>query len=369
MPELGTLLEREMEQIRPAGYTLADVARTRDRRRRNQRIGTVVVALVIAGVAIGGLIRAFGDVRKHVPASTPTNGRIAFVSPGDGGPPSRLYTVAADGSDPRLLTAHYAEYPDWTSDGSTIAFDSGQNLNGSPLGVPNGHILTVNADGTGLTRVTGGDVDAFGPSWSPDGTHLAVAGERPGSRPGIFILDLATGDMTRLTTNPYMGYWDAEPDYSPDGTRIAFIRVRQLIQKGDVSDLTALFVVNVDGSGLRRLTPWDMDVGLPSWSPDGSTIAFNSKDHSLGPAGSPSQILVIGADGTGQKQLTSEKNAASFWPSWSPDGSRIVFTRFVFAPEGQPFGLYTMKADGSDLAPLPSTSATSGNESDWGTHP
>jgi hypothetical protein len=67
MPDLGSLLEREMQEIRPAGYTIEDVARRRERRGRNRRIGTVVVALVIAGGAIGGFLQALG----HLPSTAP----------------------------------------------------------------------------------------------------------------------------------------------------------------------------------------------------------------------------------------------------------------------------------------------------------
>jgi hypothetical protein len=69
MSDLGTLLEREMEEIRPAGYSIADVARLRERRSRNQRIGTALVALAIAGAAAVGVLEAFG----HAPSRTPTS--------------------------------------------------------------------------------------------------------------------------------------------------------------------------------------------------------------------------------------------------------------------------------------------------------
>jgi hypothetical protein len=69
MSDLGTLLEREMEEIRPAGYTISDVARRRERRSRNRRIGTAVVAFAIAGAAVVGVLEAF----EHAPSKTPTS--------------------------------------------------------------------------------------------------------------------------------------------------------------------------------------------------------------------------------------------------------------------------------------------------------
>jgi hypothetical protein len=90
MPELRTLLEREMQEIRPAGYTIDDVARRREQRRRNQRVGTAVVALVIAIAAIGGVLRAFEDVRSpegpgtrpsRTPSGPPASPSVRVLAP------------------------------------------------------------------------------------------------------------------------------------------------------------------------------------------------------------------------------------------------------------------------------------------------
>ncbi|MDP9331660.1 MAG: hypothetical protein M3P11_13630 [Actinomycetota bacterium] len=366
MPDLGSLLEREMQEIRPADYTIGDVARRRDRRRRNQRIGTAVLAFAIAGAAIGGLLQAFREIRSDVPAGPARNGRIAFVSPGVAGPDDRLYTVAPDGSDLRQVTDVHAEYPDWSPDGSMIAFDDGTVIDHIDWSVDIGHIYTVKADGTGLSQITTGEGAEFAPNWSPDGRRIAVSAlGQNGSPPGIFILDPATRTMQPVTANPYPGYQDKEPDYSPDGTQIAFVRDRQLVEAGASSgNLSALFVVNLDGSGLRRLTPWRMGLtGTPSWSPDGTMIVFRS-DSAFGASDVPGQIFSIRPDGSDLRQLTFETDANSYWPSWSPDGTRIVFTRYTFGEPSQ--RLYTMWPDGSHVTPV---AISGGNEASWGTRP
>jgi TolB protein len=368
MPELGPLLEREMEEIRPSGSSITDVARRRDRRRRNQRIGTAVVALAIGAVAVAGLVQVFGHVRSDVPAGPGRirNGRIAFVSPGQSGPTDRIYTAAPDGGGLRQLTATTGEYPVWSPDGSRIAFDDGSTVAIRDWTGAQGHVYVVNADGTGSTQVTSGAGAEFTPSWSPDGTQIALtATGQAGSGPGIFVLDLATREMRPITQNPHEGYLDKEPDYSPDGARIVFVRDRQLVEAGGSIDEEALFVVNADGSGLRRLTPWEAGVGTPSWSPDGTTILFRGGTVAQAPTG-PSQIFVIGADGGGTRQLTFGSTAASFWPSWAPDGERIIFTRWDFERGG--LELRTMNRDGSDVAPIlqPDMEA---NQASWGTHP
>jgi TolB protein len=367
MPDLGSVLEREMQEILPADYTIGDVARRRDRRRRNQRIGSAAVAFVIAGAAVGGLLQAFGYIRSHVPAEPVPgrNGRIAFVSPGSAGPDDRLYTVAPDGSDSRQVADLHVEYPDWSPDGSLIAFDDGTVIDHIDWSLDRGHIYTLSADGSGLSQITTGHGAEFAPDWSPDGTRIALSAVgQNGSPPGIFILDPDTGAMRPVTANPY-GYQDKEPDYAPNGTRIAFVRDRELVEAGaSAGNLSALFVVNVDGSGLRRLTPWRMGLtGTPSWSPDGTMIVFRS-DSAFGAMGAPAQIYLIRPDGSGLRQLTSGTDANSYWPSWSPDGTRIVFTRYTFGDPSQ--RLYTMWPDGSHVAPV---AIPGGNEASWGTHP
>jgi Tol biopolymer transport system component len=283
MSDLGPLLERDMQEIRPAGYTIADVARRRDRRSRNRRIRAAAVALVITAGVIGGLIEALGRIRSNLPADPgPVSAdRIVFVSPGDGGPDDRLYSVTAEGGDLQELTGVHAEYPAWSPDGSMVAFDGGSVIAFRDWSDEPGHIYLMNADGTGLTKVTDGGGAEFSPAWSPDGTGIALSARSlEGSPPGIFILDVATKAMRPVTSNLYSGYLDKEPHFSPDGTQIVFVRDRQLIEAGSTVDRQALFVVNVDGSGLRRLTRWDTAVGTPPGRPTVRRLSF--EEASLG---------------------------------------------------------------------------------------
>jgi Tol biopolymer transport system component len=284
------------------------------------------------------------------------SGSIAFMKVVGNGT-QQLFTIEPDGSDEQQLTDFSTasiESPDWSPDGSKIAFDT--DLGG------NVHIYVVNADGSGLTQITSGDGFEFAPSWSPDGTKMAIDAAVPDLPEGIFIVDLATGALTQVTANPY-GIFDTEPSYSPDGTRITFTRIKKF-QPHFHGGQTAVFVVNVDGSNLRQLTPWGMDAAESDWSPDGSKIAFNDADERIKTA----SIYVMNADGTSLTKITHDENEGSFRPSWSPQGDRIVFTRIAFGPHGGPFDLYTMNPDGTDITALTQTPDFE-NQADWGSHP
>jgi TolB protein len=138
--------------------------------------------------------------------------------------------------------------------------------------------------------------------------QIAFDSDRDGNR-DIYLMDLATGDVKRLTNNPA---YDGIPEWSPDGSKIVFISQRD----GGDGDI---FVMNADGSDERNLTvlPVDANEWNPTWSPDGEYIAFVSDR-----AGT-NDIYIMDNDGKNIRQLTN--NALWEWkPSWSSDGTEIV---------------------------------------------
>jgi Tol biopolymer transport system component len=151
--------------------------------------------------------------------------------------------------------------PAFSPDGTRIAFISDRDQY-PPYGTP----WLMNADGTEPhALLEKGDFFELGPTWSPDGKRIALQSNRLGN-PEILILDLESGQLTNLTSNPNV---DANPAWSPDGTQVAFA--------SDRSGNPEIWCINVDGSNLRQITFTPMSgEWRPAWSPDGQRLIFES---------------------------------------------------------------------------------------------
>jgi Tol biopolymer transport system component len=189
------------------------------------------------------------------------------------------------------------------------------------------------------------------PTLAPDNTPAPAASGEPGG-PGrivpasVFVINV-DGSGARTLTNRALAF-DAHPAWSPDGTRIAF--------ESTVDGRRAIWVMQADGQGLRRLTDaaGATTETAPAWSPRGDRIAFaTDRDGN-------SEIYVIGADGAGARRLTDHPAHDSV-PSWSPDGARIAF---VSDRDGQP-GIFAMFADGTNPARLVPGPADPGSKPAW----
>jgi TolB protein len=190
------------------------------------------------------------------------------------------------------------------------------------LGGPNGGIYVMAPDGTGVTRLTFESGDTH-PAWSPDGSKIAFVRYQEGNA-GIYVMNADGSDPVRLTS----GDASSSPTWSPDGTRIAAAR--------ETSGNADIYVMDADGSNPMRLTEDPLREYTPAWSADGTKIAFVGYFEGAPP--SPLRLYVMNADGTGLRQLGPDDVAQ---PSWSPDGTKIAFVK---ADTGS---VYVIDADGT----------------------
>jgi Tol biopolymer transport system component len=327
----------------------------------------VLPALVLA-VAI--TMGAAAPASATFPGS---NGRIAFNASVKSTNASQIFTATPNGGDLRRLTSTRntdSALPDWSPDGQRIAFFTERLDVHEPA-----QIQVMNADGSNVTELTRGPGFHGFPAWSPDGASLAIASDWDDYRNlrGIWIIPAtAPGGVTqqearRLTISPGTKTEDAEPQFSPDGSSIVFTRFKSPRK-------SAIHRVGIDGSGLERLTPWSLNASDPDWSPDGQRIAFDSGDAEL--RGQKSNIYVMRADGSGRKRLTDyppldrrccppTPPGLAQNPVWSPSGTRIIFTHFL--PKGGK--LVAMKPNGSRQHVVVGYKPQFVNKVDWGTHP
>jgi TolB protein len=213
--------------------------------------------------------------------------------------------------------------PDWSPDGELIAFASSRGEGG---------IYLVRPDGSALRRLYAGA--ASNVDWSPDGRRLAFQGDRC-----ICVIGRTGGRPIQILG----GRQFAHPVWAPNGRSLAVV-------KWDEDLSTAIEVVGVDGRRLRRLLPasprprdaLEGSESEPSWSPDGSQIAFEA-----GQGG----IVVALVDSGRRRTITPEGHE----PAWSPDGRLIAF-------DTENGGLWVASADGSgDVHRL----AESGADASW----
>ena len=300
-------------------------------------------------------------------AAPEPDGRIVF-NRGEGGTENIFtYTIDPDGSDEQQLFDGRSENPRWSPDGTEIQI----------FCCDDGNVAHFVDPSTGVLRTLAPpdpSIETFcGGAWSPDGERVACEGygaEDPSLNGIYWIRSSDGGGLERLTSNP--GGEDLPGDFSPDGDRLVFMRV----EKGGE---TGIYVAEVDGSGFQQMSPPHLlvdDIFGGSWSPDGSQILFVARETE----DQHKAIWVVNADGTSPHQLRIDGTCGGplsdpgsfgcYSPSWSPDGTKLVFVRSTpdpSAPAGFVENVYTVNADGSD--PFQVTDGGVDDNPDWGTPP
>jgi eukaryotic-like serine/threonine-protein kinase len=267
--------------------------------------------------------------RTMTPTAVPTpmgggQAQIAFASDRSGVP--EIYLMNLDGTGLQKITdiLEGACQPSWSPDGSKIVFTSPCSRTGDNT-YPGSSLFMINADATELTplpTLPGGDFD---PVWSPDGKRILFTSIRNNAISQLFILDLATYEVTHLpdpdNRDNFQGTW------SPDGTKIAFVGPRNQI-----------WIMNADGSERIIISrPSNYINRNPNWSPDGQSIVFSQF------APETFSWLALGKPEAGSISVILSQDHPMAKASFSPDGFWIVFQGRI---EGSSRDLFVMTRNG-----------------------
>jgi WD40-like Beta Propeller Repeat len=331
---------------------------------------------------------AAGSKSRHAdPGATAratSSGRIAFIRTSPNGSTVSLGTANPDGSHSQVVPlANRPEtfsFPAWSSDGTKLLISHTFRLDASGNCCAPFRPAIVNPDGSGFDQfaMSYAPPGLDCPTWATRGTRILCIFDAP--NPGVFSVSAADGgDPKLLIRNPFGNdeeAGDLPTSISPNGKRFVFIRARP--GRGanrERGKMTALFIANLDGTGLRRITPYGLTAAhedeWAAWSPDGHKIlsVASGRPGHAGPItcfqtlgaclATHSQLFTIHPDGSGYHAIklrlpTSTGRYRILQPSWSPNGSRIVFCLW---PTKGTEDIYTAKADGTHIVRVTHTPA------------
>ncbi len=272
---------------------------------------------------------------------------------------NRIFGMNVNGINPTQVGVPESRgtFARYSPNGQKIAYARTDADASSPVGIRR-QIFVMNANGTNQVNISNDLAHHHSrPAWSPDGSKIAFMrfDLDHGFGGDIWIMNADGSNQHVVYTSPG-GLGALYPFFSPDG-RIGF--------NSDASGHYEVYVINADGSNLRQLTDnIDAQSAANDWSPDGTKIVFTRERYRAGSNGvrGNSNIFVMNADGTNVIRLTSHGNP-DYSPIYSPDGSEIVFARangYIHNVD-----ICTMNADGSNVVRL-SNESSFNLPTDWG---
>lgn len=336
-----------------------------------QSHGRRLLTLVV--ICVGAILGSLAAAPAAQSADDSHNGRILFRRyTNESHSRGAIFTVRPDGTGERQLThpgsAGVTSEPHASPNGRWIVYSLYRN------GEEDDSVIKkVRADGTHQRTLdqTCTDpclTDGY-PAWGPQGRRIAFQrglGPRRGQNSmfALFVMGADGSHAQRITQrgrNPLVRqpFGDFAPTWSPDGRRLAFERFMQ------ATEHTAIFTVRLDGTGLRRITPWWLDASQPDYSPDGRWILFRTrKDSEVS-----GNIQVVRPNGEDRHPVTHARKGSGRWLSaaFSPGGRRITagFTRIV---DGEQLNadIFTFRLDGSGMRNVTMSADLWESAVDWG---
>jgi len=319
-------------------------ATTQKSEARGRRRGVVLLSLAL-GVALSATVALAGTAARQAEAAFPN--KIVFVSDrtkgtGVNNPTAdeEIFIMNPDGTGIKQLTFNEVndDDPTLSPDGTKVVYESDGIQNTNPQGDREVYVMNAR-DGTGKKNLTnngvevngGNAVDDFSPNFSLDGTKIAYTsvGEQSSNPEGdfeIYRMNTLDGSGKVNLTNNGTGVFDYAPDFSPDGTKIAYVNAG--IQASDSQYDNEVYVMNAsDGSGKKNLTDNGVDDYAPQFSPGGTKIAYESRGiQDTNPQGDYEIYVMSASDGSNNKNLTRNGlGVEDRYFDFSPGGKRIAY--------------------------------------------
>jgi len=302
-----------------------------------RRAGLVLAAVWLSAASAlsgqsgrGVLAYALTHAQNYDASPSPDGRQLVYITALSGH--EQLFIMDVDGTHSTQLTRDAADHEDpaWSPDGRWIAYvlvGGGQEV-----------IHRMHPDGSGDEALTPADVPTIHPSWSRDSRRSLYCSDDDLHPPrknasNIYAIDVSTRVVTLLVAGGVNTY----PSLSPDGRHIAF---RRMI--GEMN--SEVFVADSDGGHPVNLSNHPAFDGWPDWSPDGSRLAFALNRNAN------YQIFVMNADGTGVRLVANTEGRATS-PHWSPDGSTIYFANCRKADFGSDCEVMAAKPSVDVIAP------------------